>query len=211
MTLNKILLRLTLTVVSAFFMIHGFAQTNEDSTALATIAAHRAKQEAEFRDPEESPLSKEDFKTFKGLKYFPVDLKYHVKARFVKNEKPEMFKMKTSTTRLPNYRKYATVYFTLDGQQYSLEVYQSPDLMKQQEYVDYLFVPFTDKTNGNETYDVGRYLELRIPESDEVTLDFNLCYNPYCSYDHRFSCPIPPAANDLPIEIRAGELKYKGH
>lgn len=205
------MLRLALTTVSAFSLLFGFAQSHQDSAALETIAAHRAKQEAEFRDPEESPLSKEDFKTFKGLKYFPPDLKYRVKARFVKNEKPELFKMKTSTTRLPSYRKYATVYFLLDGQEYSLEVYQSPDLMKVAEYEDYLFVPFTDKTNGNETYDVGRYLELRIPSSDEVILDFNLCYNPYCSYDSRFSCPIPPAVNDLPIEIRAGELKYREH
>jgi uncharacterized protein len=211
MTLEKNLVRLMLVVASAFSFSIAFAQSDEDKLAMAQIAEHRKKQEDEFRDPEKSPLEKKDRKSFKGLHYFPVDLKYRVKARFVRNVKPEIFKMKTSTTRLPDYSKYATVYFTIDGEAYSLEVYQSPDLIKLAQYEDYLFVPFTDKTNGHETYDVGRYLELRIPETDEIILDFNQCYNPYCSYSPRFSCPIPPAANDLPIEIKAGELKYKEH
>jgi uncharacterized protein (DUF1684 family) len=117
--------------------------------------------------------------------------------------------MKTTTTRLPEYRKYGEVYFTLKEVEYKLEVYQSPDIMKREGYENYLFIPFTDETNGNETYEVGRYLELRIPKSDEVILDFNLCYNPYCSYSPNYSCPIPPEVNRLPIEVRAGEKKYK--
>jgi uncharacterized protein (DUF1684 family) len=202
---------LVLLIAPAFFSRGAHAQVNDDGAALQKIAEHRKKQESEFRDPEKSPLEKKDRKKFKGLKYFPVDLEYRVNARFVRNIKPEVFKMKTSTTRLPDYTTYATVYFTIDGQEYALEVYQSPDLMKKEEYKDYLFIPFTDKTNGHETYDVGRYLELRIPEGDEIVLDFNLCYNPYCSYSPNYSCPIPPAVNNLPIEIKAGELKYKEH
>jgi uncharacterized protein len=208
--ISKNFIWLVLLVAPAFFSRGAHAQVNDDA-ALQKIVDHRKKQESEFRDPEKSPLEKKDRKKFKGLKYFPVDLKYRVNARFVRNIKPEVFKMKTSTTRLPDYTTYATVYFTIDGLEYSLEVYQSPDLMKQEEYKDYLFIPFTDKTNGHETYDVGRYLELRIPEGDEIVLDFNLCYNPYCSYSPNYSCPIPPAVNNLPIEIKAGELKYKEH
>lgn len=202
--------RLILFVAPAFFSSASSAQTT-DSVALLAIAEHREKQEAEFRDTDKSPLPKAEIKSFEGLKYFAPDLKYRVKAKFVRNINPEMFKMKTSTRRLPDYSKYATVYFVINDVEYSLEVYQSPDLMKVEEYVDYLFVPFTDRTNGHETYDVGRYLELRIPEGDEVILDFNLCYNPYCSYNPKYSCPIPPAVNDLPVEIRAGEKKYRDH
>ena len=119
-----------------------------------------------------------------------------------------MFKMKTTTTRLPEYVKYGEVVFTIDGTEFKLSVYQSPDIMKNPGYEDYLFIPFTDKTNGNETYEVGRYIEFRIPKSEDVIVDFNQCYNPYCSYSARFSCPIPPAENDLPIEIPAGEKKF---
>jgi uncharacterized protein (DUF1684 family) len=184
-----------------------YAQSGDDD-AIKIIQDHRREQEAEFRDKENSPLEKKDFKKFKGLNYYPINLKFRVQARFVKNEKPVLFQMKTTTTRLPEYQKYGDVYFVIDGTEYKLEVYQNPEISKRPGYEDYLFIPFTDTTNGNETYDVGRYLEFRIPTSESVVIDFNQCYNPYCSYSHRYSCPIPPAVNDLPIAIEAGEKKY---
>ncbi|HEY9006706.1 DUF1684 domain-containing protein [Ohtaekwangia sp.] len=200
--------KLTLLLGVSAFSFTLCAQTDE-ATALKEIAEHRKKQEAEFRDANKSPLEKKERKKFKGLNYYPADLKYRVKATFVKNETPVLFKMKTTTDRLPDYVKYGDVYFLLDGEDYKLEVYQSPDLMKRPGFEDYLFIPFTDETNGHETYDVGRYIEFHIPTTDEVIVDFNQCYNPYCSYNTGYSCPIPPAANHLPVEIKAGEKKYK--
>ncbi|WP_221408884.1 DUF1684 domain-containing protein [Ohtaekwangia koreensis] len=198
--------KLTLMIaVSAF----SFQLQAQDEAAIKEITEHRKKQEGEFRDPAKSPLDKKDRRKFKGLNYYPIDLNYRVKATFVKNEKPVLFKMKTTTSRLPDYVKYGDIYFLLDGEDYKLEVYQSPDLLKRPGFEDYLFIPFTDETNGKDTYDVGRYLEFHIPVSEEVTLDFNQCYNPYCSYSDKYSCPIPPEANHLPLEIKAGEKKYK--
>jgi len=184
---------------------------DESTKATEEIVAYRKKQETEFKDPIKSPLVKKDLKKFKGLHYYPIDLKYRLKATFVKNETPVFFKMKTSASILKDYNTYGIVNFELDGVQYGLEVYQSPDVMKMPGYADYLFIPFTDVTNGKETYDGGRYLELRIPETNEVVLDFNQCYNPYCAYGSigRYACPIPPAANALPIAILAGEKKFK--
>lgn len=165
-----------------------------------------------MRDPKESPLSKKERRHFKGLNYYPIELSYRVKAKFVKTETPELFKMKTTTARLPEYSKYGEVHFELKGQPFILEVYHNADIAKRPGYEDYLFIPFTDETNGKDTYDVGRYLDFRIPKSDEVMIDFNLCYNPYCSYSANFSCPIPPSANYLPLEVKAGELKFhSGH
>jgi uncharacterized protein (DUF1684 family) len=40
---------------------------------------------------------------------------------------------------------------------------------------------------------------------DRLVLDFNFAYNPSCSYDPRWSCPLAPPANRLSVEIRAGE------
>lgn len=76
-------------------------------------------------------------------------------------------------------------------------------------YEDYLFIPFRDKTSCNESYGGGRYMDFRIPETDSVTIDFNLSYNLYCTYNHKYSCPIPPAENSLPVKILAGEKAYK--
>jgi hypothetical protein len=182
-------------------------QSGSTDPKVISIEEHRADKHKEFLS-EKSPLSAKERKRFKGLHYYPIDLSYNVKAKLILVEKPVLFKMKTTTARLPDYQKFADAVFTLNGQQYTLEVYQNPDLMKKAEYADYLFIPFTDLTNGKDTYEVGRYLELRIPTGDEVELDFNKCYNPYCSYSPNYSCPIPPAANQLPIEIRAGEKKY---
>lgn len=204
---QKILKKSGVLLLLTFCFFGSYAQ--DDALARNEIEAHRKKQEAEMRDKKESPLEPKDRKKFKHLNYYPIDLKYRVAAKFVRTENQPMFKMKTTTTRLPDYVKYGEVVFTIDGAEYKLNVYQSPDIMRNPGYEDYLFIPFTDKTNGTETYEVGRYIEFRIPKSEDVIVDFNQCYNPYCSYSPRFSCPIPPAENDLAIAIPAGEKKFK--
>jgi uncharacterized protein (DUF1684 family) len=192
--------------ITLWFLTFSFVGYGQD--AEHEILAHRKEQEAEFKSKSKSPLPPKNRRRFKHLNYYPINLKYRVNAQFVKTETPDLFKMKTTTERLPDYRKYGEVHFEIDGESFTLEVYQSPDIMKRPGYEDYLFIPFTDLTNGHETYEVGRYLELRIPKDEKVILDFNQCYNPYCSYSPKFSCPIPPVANNLNIAIPAGEKKY---
>jgi hypothetical protein len=172
------------------------------------ITRFREEQEAKLRDAKDSPLDKKLRKKFKGLSYYPINLDYRVKAKFVKTENPVLFKMKTTTTRLPEYQKFGELHFELDGEARVLEVYQSPENIKKPGYEDYLFVPFTDETNGIETYEVGRYIDFRLPKAEEVILDFNKSYNPYCSYGSAYSCPIPPAVNHLPLKVQAGEKKF---
>ena len=74
---------------------------------------------------------------------------------------------------------------------------------------DYLFLPFTDLTSGVDTYGGGRYIDQKIPEGNSIIIDFNQSYNPYCAYNPRYSCPIPPPENDLLIEIMAGVKDFK--
>lgn len=182
-----------------------FAQID---SAVHEIEKYRKEQEAKFKDPDESPLDKKLRKKFKGLNYYPINLDYRVNARFVKTETPVLFKMKTTTERLPEYQKFGELHFELAGEPRVLEVYQSLEIIQKPGLEDYLFVPFTDETNGEETYEVGRYIDFRIPASEKVILDFNKSYNPYCSYGSAFSCPIPPAANHLPLKVLAGEMKF---
>lgn len=195
-----------ISLFSSIIFCEAYAQ--EEAKISKDILAHREKQHKEFLDREKTPLEKRDRKKFKGLDYYPIDLSFHVKARLELNGAPVLFKMPTTTTRLPEYTRYGDLYFTLKGQEYKLEVYQNPEISKRPGYEDYLFIPFTDETNGDETYDIGRYLEFRIPTSEEIYIDFNLCYNPYCSYSDRYSCPIPPQQNHLPLRITAGEKKF---
>src|SRR5690606_5905083 len=133
--------------------------------------------------------------------FFDYDPRFRVKALLRRSPKSKPFEMPTTTERRPLYREYGKLYFHLDDTAFILTVYQNMSLMKMKEYEDYLFLPFTDGTNGSETYGGGRFLDLRIPEGDTVLIDFNRAYNPYCAYNHKYSCPIPPAGNALPVEI----------
>jgi len=68
--------------------------------------AHRRKLDRGFSDPAHSPLPAEKIRQFKGLDYFPADLTYLVEAIFNADSTSVPFGMKTSTDRLPEYRKY---------------------------------------------------------------------------------------------------------
>ena len=171
-----------------------------------TKAARKFQRELnkEFRNPEESPLTIEDFKKFKKHAFFPIDAKYRVVAQFTRAEDPATFKMKTSTKRQPLYEKYGTASFEIDGVAYELTLYKSLSSYDSDEYQDYLFLPYNDLTNGEETYGGGRYIDLTIPEGDTIIIDFNQSYHPLCAYSYRYSCPVPPRENRLDVRIEAG-------
>jgi uncharacterized protein (DUF1684 family) len=178
---------------------------DDAATAKKEIEHFRQELNTEYKDPDKSPLDTKALKLFKQHDFFPVDLKYRVVAHLMITENTPFFQMKTTGDRLPQYRKFGLVHFTLDGIDYELPVYQSKDLMVRKEYEDYLFLPFTDFSNGKESYVGGRYLEVRMPkEGNEVIVDFNKAYNPYCAYSDRYSCPLVPPENHLDTVIKAG-------
>ena len=158
----------------------------------------------EFSNPEESPLSKKEIKKFKGHKYFPIDESLRIEAKFTRTVNPVAFQMKTTTDRLSTYDKYGEAIFEIDNKEYKLSIYQSHSLRQTEKYKDYLFLPFTDLTNGEDTYGGGRYIDLSIISGDILIIDFNKAYSPSCAYNHNYSCPIPPEENDLKVRIEAG-------
>lgn len=161
-----------------------------------------------FADSLKSPLTKEDLATFKQLDFYPIDEKYSVDAIFIRTKREQSFQMKTNTNRTPLYKKYGEVHFSIEGKELKLNVYQNLELIKKPGYEDYLFLPFSDITCGKGSYIGGRYIDMRIPKSEKVTIDFNQAYNPYCAYNYKYSCPIVPLENDLAIEIKAGVKKF---
>lgn len=167
----------------------------------------------EYADASKSPLMKEDLKTFKALDFFTINEKYKIIADFELTPNSPVFELKTTTERLPLYRKYGIATFMLDGKKHKLSIYQSQDLMNSLEYENYLFLPFNDSSNGKSSYGGGRFIDLEIPKtgSKTIVIDFNKAYNPYCAYNHKYSCPIPPKENTLFISIEAGVKAYKKH
>lgn len=150
----------------------------------------------------------------KQMSFFPVDENYRVTTRVEIIEDAPWFSMETSSDKKKPYRVYAVLHFKLSNKELKLHVYQSKDLMKIPAYADHLFIPFIDETCGDESYENGRYIDLTITDIINGTylLDFNKAYNPYCAYvSNKYSCPVPPKENHLPVAIKAGEKKMAAH
>lgn len=188
-----------------------FSCAKKEATHQDEIRLFQYELNREFSDVTKSPLTKEDMKKFKTLEFFDIDENYNIEADFELTPNTTVFEMPTTTDRLPLYRKYGIARFTLNGKKMELSIYQNQQLMTDFNYKDYLFLPFNDTTNGTTTYGGGRFMDLEIPKkgSKKIRVDFNKAYNPYCAYNHTFSCPIPPAENNLPIAIPVGVKAYK--
>ncbi|MBN8641479.1 MAG: DUF1684 domain-containing protein [Flavobacteriales bacterium] len=189
-------------ILNAYFVL---SQENE---LKQTAKEFQEELNRDYADSTKSPLTDADLKVFKELDFFPIDEKFIIKAQFKRTKKTKVFKMKTSTSRTPEYKKYGELHFTIDGKEYQLNVYQSIDLSKKEEYKNYLFLPFSDLTNGKESYIGGRYIDMKIQDAKVWEIDFNKAYNPYCAYNHKYSCPIVPLENDLEVAILAGVKKF---
>ena len=174
---------------------------------IVDIQAERDAKDSLYSLIKESPFGEEQLTTFKGLNYFPIDEKYKLEARIEILSQEEVVQLQTSTDRMPDYLRYAFVYFTIDKKEYKLTAFKSVD-SKDKEYENFLFLPFTDNNSTNDVYGGGRYVDFEIPTSKIFILDFNKAYNPYCAYNHKWSCVIPPRENALNVAINAGEKKY---
>lgn len=167
------------------------------------VADFRARKDAFFAEHPGSPLPARDREGFTGLPYYPIDERYRFEDLALEpytGDEPSHFQIPTSDGRLRPAHRAGTLSFDLDGERRRLTGYvlDEGDPHK-------LFVPFLDATSGTETYGAGRYLDLEPEDDGTYALDFNLAYHPSCVYDARFSCPLTPAENRLPIRVEAGE------
>jgi uncharacterized protein len=151
-------------------------------------------------------------KSKKYFRFFPVDKVYRMHCRFEASADTAMVIMKTSGKKIPEkyFIRYGKIFFTLNDTALQLTVYQSRQTKQHDAYKDYLFIPFTDITTGDETYGSGRYIDILTSEikNNQVTIDFNKAYNPYCAFSNGYNCPIPLRENDLPVAVKAGEKNF---
>ena len=196
------------TLLLFVFLVQTHLGFSQEKFNILDVIKFQNELNQEYADAKTSPLMTEDLATFKTLDFFPANEKFFVVAKFVRTKKEKPFEMKTSTDRKPIYVKYGEVFFTIDGSNLKLNVYKNIALSKQEKYKDHLFLPFSDLTCGKESYIGGKYIDLKIPKANSIVIDFNTSYNPYCAYNHKYSCPIVPLENDLNIEIKAGVKKF---
>lgn len=197
-------------ILWVIFLISTGASAQENTSAKSYeefIRDHRALKDSMFLG-ENSPLNPDIIAHYQGLRYYPADQKYQLKAQFKVFEKQKKIKIKNTQGGDEIYLKYGQLSFSLEGKLYSLIAYkpEADRLMRNPLARKRLLVPFRDASNGQETYAGGRYLDFQMSlPREEVILDFNLAYNPYCAYNPEYACLIPPAENTLPIPIEAGE------
>ncbi len=164
----------------------------------------RSTRDELFRTHPQSPLPRSQRKDFEGVPYFDYDPRYRLEVKVYPSE-PERFEIPTSGTGPMAFSRVGSVAFRLGDHDASLDVYWL------EAYAGGLFVPFKDATSGHETYGACRYLLDTVKgadlggHGDTLVLDFNFAYNPSCSYDARWVCPLAPPPNHLSIEVRAGE------
>jgi uncharacterized protein len=183
---------------------------NKKSDIILDNQKFRDDMNKEFADTAQTPLTKEGLAGFKVVDFFPINPRFRFKAKLTRTPKESPFEMPRSKGNTGTYRKYGEASFTYKGKEYKVNVYQYMKLINDKKYAKYLFLPFTDLTNGKQTYGGGRFLDLEIPDNNEIIIDFNKAYNPLCAYgNQKYSCPIPPKENFLEIKIKAGVKMYE--
>ena len=188
------------------------ACNSQRKKTLIGATEYQQKLNENFKDGSKSPLKKKDLKNFKGLEFYPVDSSFIVTAKLTKTKDATTFEMATTTDRKPLYKEYGILTFTLKGVDCSLTVYQSQDDLRDEKYKDFLFLPFTDDSSGNGSYAGGRYMDVMTTDENTdgtIVLNFNNTYNPYCAYNEKYSCPLAPRQNHLPLVVKAGIQVFK--
>jgi uncharacterized protein (DUF1684 family) len=167
------------------------------------VATWRADKDDFMRNSPESPVPPDQRAAFKPLNYYPVDPAYQVPAALTVNPSSgkDVLQMPTSTGQFRQMRRIGTLSFTLKGEPLTLTAF----IDASEQDMRRLFVPFGDLTNGPETYHGGRYLDLDRTATGIYDLDFNRAYFPFCYYNPKYDCPIPPKENRLATPVRAGE------
>ena len=177
---------------------HGKVVTSE-------LEEFRKAKDDFFRTHPQSPLTPRQRADFAGLAYFPEEPALRIEGALDTDvDRDEPVLMQTTGGGTQEYRRAGRVRLSVDGHEAEITLYQS-------ELQHDLFVPFRDTTSGRESYGAGRYLEVERPgPAGRVIVDLNYAYNPYCAYNARWSCPLPPGENWLEVPVLAGERSFIG-
>lgn len=153
-------------------------------------------------------MAPEVAKSFPGIRFFPYDPAFKVRAMLQPIVPPQPLSIAASDGSIRPARRVGRVAVDLPTGRATLTVYQLDDIRDR--YPDHLFLPFRDALAGKETYGSGRYLDLVQLASGVVELDFNRAYNPDCAFGLTGRCPMTPEENWLSFPVPVGEKAPQG-
>ena len=167
----------------------------------------RSKEKIELTQGDRAPLKSDELIY---LRHFQPDSTWILSGEVRFHSDTTSIPFATSSGKTKYFEKRATIRFTRGNETFELTAFRNAQYRGKPEMESSLFIPFTDRTNGNSTYEGGRYLDVSSKDVKEgkLAVDFNLCYNPYCAYSSGYNCPVPPAENRLSIEIPVGEQAF---
>jgi uncharacterized protein (DUF1684 family) len=140
---------------------------------------------------------------FLGFKWFPIEEKYRVVGRFVKDAEPKKMQVVNTLGDIDTYTTEGVIEFTLLGKKMTVRPFTTRPKR--------FYIVFRDESSGKETYETARFLYSDLLDDGTTVLDFNAAYNPPCSFNPYTTCPIPLKENRLPVRILAGEKAYPKH
>jgi len=142
---------------------------------------------------------------FEGLQYFPIDPDFRVEALLEAYEKPREISIATAVGIEEEMLCPGVLHFHMKGQAMTLQPWIEKAGQRE------LFIVFTDRTSGRQTYGAGRFLSATLNEDGTCILDFNRAMSPPCAFTRFATCPLAPDENDLPLAVTAGEkLEHPG-
>jgi len=159
-----------------------------------------------YADHPQSPIPADVRDAFDGCPFYDYDPAFRTIGR-IEDRAPERRGIAVSTGGTFAFTRIVVVRFAPAGAEHELM------LSWNEGYGGGIFLAFTDETTGSDTYGGGRYLVDTVKGADlgfdvderTMVLDFNYAFNPSCSYDARWACPLAPAANRLPLAVTTGE------
>ena len=169
----------------------------EKKAFIQNINDQRIEKNEDMYKSESSPLFNSDYR----IQYFLPNIDFKVLAKINRLANNDTIKFMTSKGTTKVYLKFALLEFKLKGKIHKLPIYKPSKQSNKNE----ILLCFNDKTNGISTYEGGRYIDISFKNAQRIEIDFNKAYNPFCFYNAKYICPIPPKENFIDEEIIAGE------
>ena len=196
--MKRLLIATSIIVLSIIYYFYSIEL--EKKTFIQNINNQRIEKNEDMYKSESSPLFNSDNK----IQYFPPNIDFKVLAKINRLTNNDTIQFMTSKGTTKVYLKFALLEFKLKGKIHKLPIYKP---IKQSDKNEILLC-FNDKTNGISTYEGGRYIDISFKNAQRIEIDFNKAYNPFCVYNAKYICPIPPKENFIDEEIIAGEKIY---
>ncbi|MCH7974884.1 MAG: DUF1684 domain-containing protein [Bacteroidetes bacterium] len=184
----------------------GIEYTTEQQKYITSIVKMRKVKDNYMKNNPGSPFNVDSNAVFQPLNYYPVSPNFVFNSKLYRYEKQDTVDVYGTKGEVRKTLKFGYIKFDFENKEYKMNVYQGQ--IKSGE--KYYSIWFIDNTTGKETYGVGRYLDFEFNADYNFiyTIDFNLAYNPYCSYSAKYSCAVPTKDDYINIALTVGEKNF---